>query len=271
MKKTMYAVLIVTIFLVTSCGPKKNQIVIKGSSTILPIAMTLSELFAVRHGIAISVTGTGSANGITSLMEGSCDIANASRVMTAEEMEKAISRGIDIIETPIAYDMVVPIVHPSNPITGLYMGQLQEIYRGGITRWEQVGGKNGVIVVTSRDASSGTYSIWYKTIIRKEEISRKALLQATNGAMVYAVAANPNSIGYISYGYLNSTVKALSINGVPPTLKNAVSGHYPVSRRLYMYADRKRLKPEAQLFLDFVVSPEGQEMLIKAGFIPMYR
>ncbi|HOO71200.1 MAG TPA: PstS family phosphate ABC transporter substrate-binding protein [Spirochaetota bacterium] len=267
--KTLIAGAMITLSIFTfSCSKKKEQIVIKGSSTVLPIAMALAEVFADKHGIAISVTGTGSANGITALIDGTCDIANSSRAMTPEELDQAISRGIDILETPIAYDMVVPIVHPSNNVNNLYLGQIQEIYRGAITNWGQVGGEHSNIVVTSRDSSSGTFSIWYKIVIKKEEITRKAMLQATNGTMVYAVSSNPNAIGYISYGYLDKSVKAVSINNVKPTIQNCINGTYPVSRKLYMYTDKKRLKKETQDFIDFTVSEEGKTLLQKAGFIP---
>lgn len=252
-----------------SCAKQKSQITIKGSSSELPIVMMISEHYSKNNDVYFSITGAGSSNGIRSLLDGGCDIANSSRAMTPGEMEDAIERGIDIQETVTAYDMVVPVVHPSNPVNNLSIHQLQAIYRGDIRDWSHVGGKKGRISVVSRDSGSGTYHIWHKKVIVHEEITRDALLQGTNGTMVVAVAENPRSIGYISYGYINKSLKPLSVDGVYPTIQNGKNGTYPISRKLYMYTDKKRLKNETAQFIDFVVSEKGQELIREAGYIPL--
>lgn len=269
-KKTIFSLMLgIIILTVLSCKEKSSQIVIKGSSSVLPIIMKVAEEYTKYNDISISVTGTGSSNGIKAIIDGNCDIANASRAMTPAELELAINNGVDIQETVICYDMVVPVVHPSNPVNNVDIIQLQAIYRGDISNWKQIGGMSQPITVVSRDSSSGTYHIWYKKVIVREDITPRALLQATNGAMVYAVAENPRSIGYISYGYLDKSVKALKINNINPTINNGKNGTYPISRRLYMYADKKKLKEETVRFMDFVVSKPGQKLIEEAGYIPL--
>ena len=272
MKNKHFLIIFSAIVLAVSCLPcskNKSQIVIKGSSTILPLAMKISEEYVKVNPVSISVTGTGSANGIKALIDGSCDIANSSRAIHPEELETAITQGIDVLETVIAYDMVVPIVHPSNPVTNVHIGQLREIYRGALTNWEEVGGKKAKIIVASRDSSSGTFCIWYKIIVKHEDITPAALLQATNGTMVYTIAENPNAIGYISICYLDKTVKALNVNNVKPTLTNGKNGKYPISRRLYMYINKKSMKKETMQFIDFVLSDQGQQLIKEAGYISL--
>lgn len=254
----------------SSCTKNKGKrVVIKGSTTVLPITQKASEYYKNLEGISVLVDGSGSGNGIKSLLDGGCDIANSSRQMKAEEKESAAKKGLAIKEIPVAYDMLTPIVHPSNPLKNITMDQLKAIYDGSISNWKELGGKDEKIVVVSRDSSSGTFESWHEIVLKKKDVRKDAQMQASNGAIVTTVAANPKAIGYVGFGYLNDTIKGLSVNGVELAIDNAKSGKYPISRKLYMYVNENKLSDEAKKFIDFQLGKDGQNLVKEAGFIPL--
>lgn len=252
------------------CGKKGTQKVsVKGSTTVLPITQKAAEAMRKSGGISVSVEGSGSGNGIKALIDGGCDIANSSREMKTEELESAKKKGIRIREIPVAYDMIVPIIHSANPVKDITMDQLRAIYDGSIRNWKDIGGKDEKIVVISRDTSSGTYEIWHEKVMKKTDVRNDALLQASNGAIVTTVAGNPKAIGYVGFGYLNNSVRAISVNNVPVTIENGRSGKFPVSRKLYMYVNENKLKDNAKKFIDFLLGAEGQALVKEAGYLPL--
>jgi phosphate transport system substrate-binding protein len=248
---------------------KGNRVVIKGSTTVLPITQKTAEAFHKSAGISVFVEGSGSGNGIKALIDGGCDIANSSREMKPEEKAAAAKKGIQVKEILIAYDMIVPIVHPSNPVKNLTMDQIKAVYDGSIRNWKELGGKDDTIVVVSRDTSSGTYEIWNEKVMKKTDVRGGALLQASNGAIVTTIAGNPKAIGYVGFGYVNSSVKGITVNGIAITLENGKSGKFPISRKLYMYINEKKLPAEAKNFIDYVLGKEGQGLVKEAGYIPL--
>jgi phosphate transport system substrate-binding protein len=253
-----------------SIGCSKNgdkKVVIKGSTTVLPITQKTTEEFRKSNKISITVEGSGSGNGIKALLDGTCDIANSSREMKAEEYADAKNKGIEIQEITVAIDMIVPVVNKSNPIQNITMAQLKAVYDGSIASWKQLGGNDETIVAISRDTSSGTYEIWHERVMKKTDVKNDALLQASNGAIVSAVAGNPKAIGYIGYGYIDSSVKALIVDKVNPTIENGKSGLYPISIKLYMYVNKNKLADESKKYIDYVLSPEGQKLVKETGFI----
>lgn len=263
------AALIMVVPMFAAWGKKGERVVVKGSTTVLPITQKAAEVFKKSTGISVFLEGSGSGNGIKSLIEGGCDIANSSREMKKEEKESAKKKGVEVKEIPVAYDMVVPVVHPSNPVKNLTLDQLKAIYDGSIKNWKEVGGKDENIVVISRDTSSGTYEMWHEKVMKKADVRADALLQASNGAIVTSVAGNPRAIGYVGFGYLNPSIKALSINGVIATIQNGKSGKFPTSRRLYMYVNSKKLSDSAKQFVDFLLGPKGQAIVKEEGYIPL--
>lgn len=246
-----------------------KKVVIKGSTTVLPVTQKTAEEFRKLNKVSITIEGSGSGNGIKALIDGTCDIANSSREMKAEELQSAKDKGKTVKEIALAVDMIVPVVHPSNTVKNITMAQLKAVYDGSITNWKQLGGKNENIVVISRDTSSGTYEIWHEKVMKKTDVRKDALLQASNGAIVSAVAGNPKALGYIGYGYIDSSVKALTVDNVEIKIENGKSGKYPISRKLYMYVDENKLSADAQKYVDFVLSAEGQALVKQAGFIPI--
>jgi phosphate transport system substrate-binding protein len=244
-------------------------VVIKGSTTVLPIAQaTLEAYMKANPGVNLSLSGGGSGEGIKALVDGSADIATSSREIKKTEIELAKSKGVNPTETAVAIDAIVPIVNPRNPVKDLSLDQLSQIYQGKISNWKEVGGENLEIVVISRDSSSGTYEAWGELVLKGAKVSPRAQLQASNGAIVQAVSKNRYAIGYVGLGYLDKTVKALTVNGVQATEKTAAAKEYRVSRFLYMVTNGVP-KGEAGKYLKFVLSPAGQALVKKEGFVPV--
>lgn len=256
--------------LLTSCSRNTApKVVIKGSTTVLPVAQKTAEAFRALDKVSITIEGSGSGNGIKALIDGTCDIANSSREMKPEEIKSAAEKGRAVKEIAIAIDMIVPVVNPSNSVSEITIAQLRAIYDGSITNWKQLGGKDENIVVISRDTSSGTYEIWNEKVMNKKDVRKDALLQASNGAIITAVAGNPRAIGYVGFGYIDSSVRPLAVDRIQATVESGMSGKYPVSRKLYMYVDGNRLSQYAQKYIDYVLSEDGQRLVKEAGFIPV--
>jgi phosphate transport system substrate-binding protein len=270
-KNILFTLAIVSLGVVSigcSRGTAK-KVVVKGSTTVLPITQRAAEAFKEKHGISVSIEGSGSGNGIKALIDGTTDIANSSREMKDKEVKMAQEKGIKKREIVCAYDMIIPVVHPSNPLKNISLDQLKAIYDGSINNWKEIGGRDEKIVVISRDTSSGTYEVWYEKVMSKSDVRKDALLQASNGAILSAVAENPKAIGYIGFGYINNSIKPLSINGIEGTIANGKSGRYPIFRKLFMYVNEGKLSTEAKDFIDFILSAEGQKLVKDTGYIPL--
>ncbi len=246
-----------------------GTITITGSTTVLPIAQKAAEVYMSRHPqVRISVAGTGSGDGIKSLLDGTASIADASRDMKKKEKDLARKRGVNPVRHTVALDCIVPVVNPANPVKNLTMAQLRDIYTGKLRNWKQVGGWDKPIVVISRDSSSGTFEVWNHKVLKKARVRPDAQLQASNGAVAQAVAGNRYAIGYVGIGYLNPKLKALTVNGIKASLASARDRSYPVARALYMFT---RGEPTGVVkdFLDFVKGPEGQKIVAAEGFVPL--
>ncbi len=266
MKKLLFFISLLLVVKSSFAG----EIIIKGSTTVLPIAQAVAEVFMKQHPeIKISISGGGSGNGIKALIDGACDIANASRFMKEKEIKTAITKGVYPVPHRIALDGVVPIVHPSNPIENLTLNQLHDIYTGKIKNWKEVGGFDHSIIVISRDTSSGTYEVWKEKVMRKDRVTPRALLQASNGTVIQTIAHNKWAIGYVGVGYLNKQVKAIKVNGVIATKDTVRIGKFPINRPLFMFTNGWP-KDEIASFIDFVLSPAGQKIVEKIGYVAIY-
>ena len=247
-----------------------KSITITGSTTVLPVAQKSAEDYMKKHpDVRISVAGTGSGDGIKAVIDGTADIGNASREMKGKEIKLAKAKGVSPELHVVALDCIVPVVHPSNPVSDLTLAQLKKIYAGGIKNWKEVGGNDQVVVVVSRDSSSGTFEVWNKKVLgKKTRVRPDAQLQASNGAVGQAVAGNKNAIGYVGIGYLNDNLKPLKVDGVTATAKAAMDKSYPVARGLNMYT-RGEPKGVVKEYIDFVMGPEGQKIVAEEGFVPL--
>jgi phosphate transport system substrate-binding protein len=246
-----------------------ENIVIKGSTTVLPIAQaTLEAYMKANPGAKISLSGGGSGEGIKALIDQSTDIATSSREIKESEIALAKSKGSNPTAAIVAIDAIVPIVNPKNRVKDLTIDQLSQIYQGKITNWKEVGGDDLQIVVISRDSSSGTFESWNELVLHKAKVTPRAQMQASNGAIVQAVSKNRYALGYIGLGYLDKTVKALTVNGVQASAKTAIVKTYPIARPLYMYTNGEP-KGETAKFVAFLLGPDGQKIVAKEGFVPL--
>lgn len=246
-----------------------SDITMNGSTTVLPIAQSAAEKYmGSGSGVKITVSGGGSGNGIKAIIDGTTDIANSSRFIKTEEVKAAVEKGVYPVPFAIAIDAVIPVVHPDNPVQNLTIDQLQKIYAGAVTNWKDVGGEDRPIAVVGRDTSSGTYETWEGIVLKKERVTPRALVVASSGAMITTVAKNRNAIGYDGIGYINDTVKALTVDGTAGSGETALNGKYPVARFLYMFTEGW---PQGDVlkFINWMLSDEGQKIVAAAGFVPL--
>ncbi|MBF0510343.1 MAG: phosphate ABC transporter substrate-binding protein, partial [Deltaproteobacteria bacterium] len=229
--------LVVAVFsLCSSSAGAGERISITGSTTALPVAQRLAEVYMEKHPeMNISVAGTGSGDGIRAIIDGSADIGTSSRDMKSKEVALALEKGIKPVKQVIALDCIVPVVNSDNPLTDLKVEQLRMIYNGKIKNWKDVGGHDKQIVAVSRDSSSGTFEVWQEKILNKDKVRPDAQLQASNGAVAQAVAGNKYAIGYLGIGYLNSNLKALKVNGVTASFETTRTKGYHIYRELLVF------------------------------------
>ncbi len=272
MKIKSIALFVTSIALMFTANPVwAGNLVINGSTTVLPIAQKVAEAYMKANpDVKISISGGGSGNGMKALIDGSTDIADSSRFIKDKEVELAIGKGRYPVPFAVAYDCIVPVVHPTNSAKNLSMAQLKAIYKGEIKNWKEVGGPDRIIVVISRDTSSGTYEVWEEKVMNKEKVYPGALLQASNGAVAQAVSKNKNAIGYIGLGYMNKDIKALTVNGIKGSEETTLNGTYPISRPLYMFTNGWP-KGDILDFINYVLHPQkGQKYISDAGYVPLY-
>jgi phosphate transport system substrate-binding protein len=246
-----------------------EKIVLEGSTTVLPIAQKAAEVFMAKNPSAdISVRGGGSGVGIASLLDKACDIADASRAIKETEIAKASSNGVDPKAYVIAMDGIAVIVNPANSVSALSKKQIKDIFTGKISNWSQVGGSDEKIVVVSRDTSSGTFEAFGELVLNKEKVRRDALMQASNQAVASVIEKTSGAIGYVGLGYVSSSVKALTVDGVMPSKETVLTSKYSVGRPLFMYTNGMA-KGLAKEFIDFILSSEGQKIVDGEGFVAL--
>ena len=246
-----------------------DSIVIKGSTTVLPVAQgTLEAFMKANPGVQMSLSGGGSGEGIKALIDKTTDIATSSREIKDKEVELAKTKGVNPVAHVVAFDAIIPVVHPKNKVSNLSIDQLSQIYQGKITNWKELSGEDLQIVVISRDSSSGTFESWDHFVMKKAKVTPRAQMLASNGALVTAVAKNKYAIAYLGIGYVNKSVKPLQVNGITASVQTAMSKEYPFSRELYMYTNGEPQGATAK-YLAFVKSAEGQKIVAKEGFVPL--
>ena len=252
----------------------------KGSDTLVNLALAWAEAYMKAHPeVRISVTGGGSGTGIAAMINGTVDIANASRAMKPEEISAAKANGIEPIEFVVAGDAIAIVVHPSNPVDKLTLQQASDIYTGKITNWSQVGGDDRPIVLLSRESNSGTYVYFLENVIRLGDqdsdllFSPDTLLMPSSEGISSEVRQNPNAIGYDGLGYVTPDQKMLGVardaDGpyVLPSVATVNDGSYPISRPLYMYTAGE-LTGDGKTYLDWILG-EGQAIVPELGFVPL--
>jgi phosphate transport system substrate-binding protein len=253
----------------------------KGSDTMVNLALAWAERYQQNNpSVRLSVTGGGSGTGIAALINGTVDVANASRAMTDEEKKDAEAKGHKPTEFVVARDAIAVIVNPTNPVGKLTMKQISRIYRGEINNWSEVGGEDRPIVRLSRETNSGTHVYFLETVIRlgsktdKTIFSADTLLLPSSEGIIAEVRDNPNAIGYDGLGYVTPEVKKIAIatdNGQPyvlPSAETVNNATYPIARDLYMYTSGEP-GGAVKEYLDWIFSPEAQKIVVDLGFVPV--
>lgn len=244
-----------------SSGPagKVPPLCVAGSTSVQPFAEKLAEVFMNLHPeVRIDIQGGGSSAGIFAARQGAADLGASSRELTKDEQ--------DLVQIPIAYDGIAVIVHPTNPLENLDLETLRDIYQGNIRDWGKLGLRSHAIHLITREEGSGTRNAFEEMVMGKLEVTPAALVQDSNGAVREIVANDPHALGYISVGLVDHRVKALKIDGIPPTRENIRSHTYKLVRRFILVS---RLPPSgcAKDFVDFILSAQGQSLLEAEGLV----
>lgn len=254
----------------------------KGSDTLVNIALAWAETYRdVDPTVSIAVTGGGSGTGIAALINGTVDIANASRPMKENEIEEAQANDIEPIEHVVAIDALAVIVNLDNPVNELTLPQLADMYTGRITNWKDVGGNDETIILLSRETNSGTHVYFLDEVVRLGEkenediFAPQTLLMPSSVGITSELRRNPNAIGYDGLGYVDpehEKILLIAVDGdspfVEPSSETASAGEYPLSRNLLMYTSGEPTGVLAE-YLNWIFSADGQQIVANLGFVSL--
>lgn len=241
-----------------------GTVVITGSTSVDKILNDMIDEFqAINPDVTINYTGTGSSAGIADTLAGSNDLGASSRAVKEEE------KTVNIKEIVFAHDGIAVITNPANPVADISVENLAKIYSGEITNWNQLGGNDAPIVIVSREGASGTRSAFEELIklVDAGGLSENAMVVEGNGNVQISVAGNKNAIGYVSFSFIDDTVKALTVESVEATAENAKAGLYPLSRPFLFVYDENNYTPQTQAFVEFALSEDGQSYVEAHGGI----
>jgi phosphate transport system substrate-binding protein len=274
MKRIAFALAAAALAAALAPAPAAAAVTVKGSDTMVILAQRWAETYMKRNaGKKVQVTGGGSGTGIAALINGTTDIANASRSIKADEGAKVRDRfNVLPAETVVARDGVAIYVNEANGVSQLTVEQLYGIYTGDLTNWKQVGGADAPIVLYSRENSSGTYVFFKEHVLKGDDFAAAAQTLPGTAAVVNAVAREKKGIGYGGAAYAKGVkeVKVVGKDGQGwlPSAENVKAGTYPLSRPLFMYT-RGKASGEAKDFIDFCLSAEGQAIVTQVGYFPV--
>ena len=248
---------------------------IKGSDTMLPLSQKAAESFMKNAPQQkVTVTGGGSGVGIAALLDGTTDIAQASRKIKFDERQKLQEGGKNVKEVVAAYDALAVVIHPANSVARLTREQLEGIFTGKIKNWKEVGGEDLKIVPYSRETSSGTYEFFKESVLKNKNYMNGIMSMPATGAIIQSVSQTKGAVGYVGLAYISQSVKAVQVsydNGktfTDPSVANAKNKTYPIVRPLLYYyktSDEAKVKP----FIDYVLSGAGQKIAADIGYIPL--
>ena len=243
-------------------GKAKHTITIAGSTSVMPFTEKLAEHFMLDHpNFVIDVQGGGSTAGIQAVTNNTVNIGMSSREL--KDKEKILNT------ITICHDGISIILHPQNPVNGLTLQQVRDIYNGSITNWKELGWIDRKIDAVTREEGSGTRSAFEELVMKKKEIDDGIMVQDSNGSVKEVVATDPYAMGYISLGLLDEKVKPVAIDGVAPSIKSIKAGRYKIVRP-FLYVTNGELEPYAKEFVDFILSRDGQKILKKEGLVGFY-
>lgn len=253
----------------------------KGSDTMVNLALAWAEAYREEQpDVAIAVTGGGSGTGIAALINGTVDIANASREMKDKEIEDARANGIEPVEHLVAIDALAIIVNPANPVSQLTIDQLADIFTGRVTNWRDVGGDDAEIILVSRETNSGTHVYFLDEVVRQGDgdntdiFAPQTILMPSSVGITSEIQRNPHAIGYDGLGYVTEHEKLIAVAQdaaspfVLPSVQSGADGSYPIARGLYVYTAGEPAGEIAQ-YIQWIVGPAGQQIVADLGFVPL--
>ncbi len=265
--------IILSVLVLMGVALSANAQKIKGSDTVLPLSQKEAENYMKANpSQTVTVTGGGSGVGISALIEGTTDIAQASRKIKFDEKQKLQEGGKTAKEVIIAYDALAIVVNPSNKVTNLTREQLEGIFTGKIKNWKEVGGGDMKIVPYSRETSSGTYEFFKESVLKNKNYMNGIMSMPATGSIIQSISQTKGAIGYVGLAYLNKDVKAIHVSYdkgatyTEPSVANAKNKSYPIVRPLFFYyvtTSEKVVKP----FIDYILSDKGQKTVSEIGFI----
>ncbi len=244
-----------------ACRPGRSQdsVIVAGSTSIQPFADKWAEVFQAEHvGLGVSVQGGGSSAGIQACFSGACQIGMSSRELKPDEKK--------LHEIVVARDGLAIIVHPSNSVRGATLGQVKQIFSGGLRNWKYLGGADHEIDVVTREEGSGTRGAFQELVMGKTRIYRGAVTEDSNGTVREIVAGDPYAVGFISLGLVNEQVRALTLDGAEATDENILAGRYKLVRP-FLFVTKGEPQGAAKAFVDFVLSDKGQALIKQQGLI----
>ncbi|MDD1794595.1 phosphate ABC transporter substrate-binding protein [Enterovibrio sp. ZSDZ42] len=272
MKSNVFSALCVASALMATTASAQQTITVSGSTSVTEVMEVLAETYHKQNNSTfIEVQGTGSSAGVKAAKNGTSMFGMASRELKESEKESSIT------ETVIARDGIAVVVNNANPLIDLTVEQIAKIYRGDVKNWSDVGGEDKPIVVVTRDTASGTRGAFEDIMSLKRKIngmsvsaiSQRAQVGNGNGVVKTIVANNPFAIGYISLGSIDTSLKAVKVNGVSPTSEAVAAGIYQVARPFLVLNKVGNPSPEAEEFLTWIMSADGQKIVSNQGYVPV--
>lgn len=255
-------------------GGSNKPLTIKGSDTMVILGQRLAEEYMKANpGAVVQVNGGGSGTGIAALINGTVDLAQASREMKANEKEQAAkARGSEVVEQAVALDALAVFVHASNPLQSLTIPQIRDIFQGKVTNWSEIGGPNAPIVLYGRESSSGTYDYFREHVLDKGDFAPAVQTLQGTAAIINAVGRDRNGIGYGGIAYAKEVrplaVAAEGSQPVAPTEATVADGTYPLARKLFFYYSQNA--PErVTKFVQWSLTPEAQALVTRVGYFPL--
>lgn len=262
--------LMLTLFCGGAALAEPSTVHLHGSASLMPAAQKVAEAYMARYPDRAIVLRSGdSGPGLKSLLDGTSDIAMVSAGLSDDVLKRAKAAGLAVQVRPVAVDAIVPVVNPANPLTGLSLEQLEQIYRGTATDWDQVGGRDGEIALLGLPDSSGTAISWKQHVLGGEMQTPRVQI-VTSGKMKPGVAADPLAIGYISLEAVDGSVRPLTVNGAVASAATLRDGRYPLRREMALVLT-DRSPAAAVAFADFFASAEGQKLVAESGLLSVLK
>jgi len=250
-------------FLLFSCRSDRSasEIIVAGSTSVQPFADKWAEVFMEkRHGVVVNIQGGGSSAGIQAVRTGAANIGMSSRELKEDEK--------DLNEIEVARDGLAIVVHPQNVLGNMTIDQVRSIFSGEITNWKTLNGADKNITVVVREEGSGTRGAIQEMVMGKTRISKRAIVQDSNGTVREIVSRDPNAVGFISLGLVNEKVKAIALDGIFPSEESILGKKYRLVRP-FLFLTRGEPHGLVKEFIDFVLSEEIQTLMPKEGLIPV--